>query len=101
MVTRHTTKGVTLQAYADIATDPGFTNRDRYRAIVVNLARRLHDLEPQACATVLKKRPELSHTPWDALLAAMAEHTALRDGHPVEPWMDEAARFVTSRGSPR
>ena len=93
MGTEHT-KGVTLQAYADLASNEEFTNRERYRAIVVNLPRRLFDLEPHACAAVLEQRPELSGTSWDALLAAVAEHTALRDGHPVHPWMHERARFV-------
>ena len=85
---------MTLESYAKLPTDTDWSDADLYRAIVVNLPRRLHDLDPRACAAVLKEPPPLTNTPWDALLAAVAEHTALRDGHGLQPWMDEPQRFL-------
>ena len=65
---------LTLETYARVATKPDWTDADRYRAIVCNLPRELHRLDTQTRRRVLEKAPSLTGTPWDALLAATAEH---------------------------
>lgn len=85
---------VTLDAYARLAQSPDYSDADICRAIVCNLPRRLHALEAPTRRRVLKKAPPLTGTPWDALLAATAEHIARRHGDPQEPWMDEPERFL-------
>ena len=87
-------EGVTLESYAAIMTAPDWTDADIYRAIVCNLPRRLHALSAEGRRAVLRQAPPLTGTPWDALLAATAEHVARRHGHRTEPWMDEPARFL-------
>ena len=86
---------VMLAGYARLATDSGWSDAERYRAIVCNLPRAMHGLDRQSRRAVLKKAPPLTGTPWDALLAAMAEHIAQRHGDPLEPWMNEPERFVS------
>ena len=71
-----------------------------YRAIVCNLPRTLHQLDASVQRQILKKAPPLQHTPWDALLAATAEHFAERHGHAPEPWMNERERFLDSPWMP-
>ena len=87
-------ESVTLDSYARLALRPDWTESDIYRAIVCNLPRRLHGLDAQARRKVLKRAPPLTGTPWDALLAASAEHVARRHADPPEPWMDEPERFL-------
>ncbi len=38
----------------------------------------------------------LTHTKWDALLAAMVEHLARLHGHEQPAWVDEPERFLDS-----
>ena len=85
---------LTLDHYASVATHPDWTDADRYRAIVCNLPRRLHGLDAQSRRRVLSSAPPLTGTPWDALLAATAEHVARRHADPLPPWMNEPERFV-------
>ena len=85
---------VTLDAYATLAGSPDWTDADIYRAIVCNLPRRLHALDAPTRRRVLTRAPPLTGTPWDALLAATAEHVARRHGDPLHPWMDEPERFL-------
>ena len=87
-------KPLTLDTYATLAESPDWTDAHIYRAIVCNLPRHLHALEVPTRRSVLKKAPPLTGTPWDALLAATAEHVARRHGDPLEPWMDEPERFL-------
>ena len=56
--------------------------------------RSAHPLHAQGGPYMLKRAPPLTGTPWDALLAATAEHVARRHGDPLEPWMDESERFL-------
>ena len=83
-----------LKAYADLIEDPESTPESIHRAIVCNLPRRLHAMSRGERRAALRDAPPLTHTPWDALLAATAEHVAQRHGDPLEPWMDESERFV-------
>ena len=85
---------VTLKSYAELPNHPDYTRADIYRAIVCNLPRQLHALDAPARRNVLQNGPPLTGTPWDALLAATAEHVASRHGDPLQPWMDEPERFV-------
>ena len=85
----------TLADYARLASEPEWTDTERYRAIVCNLPRAMHALDRQARREVLEGAPPLSGTPWDALLAASAEHIAQRHADPLQSWMNERERFVT------
>ena len=85
---------VTLATYAAVVEDPDWPDTDVYRAIVCNLPRRLHALDVAARRKVLAKAPPLTASPWDALLAATAEHVARRHGDPPPPWVDAPERFV-------
>ena len=85
---------VTLDAYARLADSPGWTDAEIYRAIVCNLPRRLHAMEAATRRAVLRRAPPLTGTPWDALLAATAEHVARRHAEPLEDWMNEPERFL-------
>ena len=91
---RADTERLTLEHYARVATAPDWTDAERYRAIVCSLPREMHALDPQARRGVLEKAPPLTGTPWDALLAATAEHVARRHADPLQPWMNEPERFV-------
>ena len=71
-----------------------------YRAIVCDLPRCLHQLDAETQQRILSRAPPLTHTPWDALLAAVAEHFAERHGHELEPWMNERERFVDTPWHP-
>ena len=73
---------------------PDWSEQDLYRAIVVNLPRQLQALDKDARRRVLAAPPPLTHTPWDALIAAVAEHVAMRDGLGIEAWMNAPERFV-------
>ena len=87
-------RAFTLATYAALAHEATWTRTDIYRAIVCNLPRRLHAMEPLARRHILRNGPPLTGTPWDALLAATAEHIAQRHGDPLQPWMDEPERFL-------
>ena len=85
---------LTLDDYARVAVQADWTDLDRYRAIVCNLPRRLRALDAHSRRRVLSSAPPLTGTPWDALLAATAEHVAQRHADPLQPWMNERERFV-------
>ena len=59
-----------------------------------DLPRAFHSLGLERQSRVLDNAPPLTGTPWDALLAAMAEHLAELHGHPTREWMDEPERFL-------
>ena len=62
--------------------------------LIHDLPRAFHSLGPEQQRSVLDNAPPLTGTPWDALLAAMAEHLAELHGHPTRKWMDEPERFL-------
>ena len=43
---------------------------------------------------MLRSRPHLTHTKWDAALGAVIEHTALVHGYEPPTWVDEPERFL-------
>ena len=44
----------------------------------------------------LAERVPLTHTRWDALLAAMVGHVACLHGHEAPAWVDKPERFLES-----
>ncbi len=64
------------------------------RAIVHDLPRRFHALSPERQREELARHVPLTHTRWDALIAAMVEHVAWLHGHPAPEWVDEPDRFL-------
>lgn len=93
MARTRTTPHLSLQDYAN-AVEQGWPEDDLGRAIIHDLPRRFHALSEDEQRRVLKNAPALTGTRWDALLAATAEHIGELHGHPVQPWMDEPARFL-------
>ena len=72
----------------------GWSEDDVGRAIVHDLPRRFHALSPERQREELARRVPLTHTRWDALIAAMVEHVAWLHGHPAPEWVDEPERFL-------
>ena len=87
-------QGPELAAYARLVGDPDWPEADLYRAIVCGMPRNLHAMDDERRCEVLSRAPPLTGTPWDAMIAAMAEHSADRHGHPHSAWMDEPERFL-------
>lgn len=67
---------------------------ERYRALMHDLPRPFHQLQPALQARALRDPAPLTGTDWDALLAAVVEHVARLHGHPVPAWAEEAERFL-------
>ena len=84
---------VSLADYAR-AVEAGWTKDELMRAILHELPRRLQRLGQSERGRVLAEAPPLTATPWDALLAATAEHVAGLHGLPPPAWTDEPARFL-------
>lgn len=84
---------LSLAHYAD-AIRSGWPACDLERAILHDLPRRFHGLPTAAQADVLAAAPPLTHTRWDALLAATVEHIARLHGHDLPAWIDEPERFL-------
>ena len=68
---------------------------DLKRAMLHDLPRRFHALSGAEQADVLRVAPSLTHSPWDALLAAVTEHVAALHGHALPRWLDEPERFLS------
>ncbi|MCY4351347.1 MAG: hypothetical protein OXC25_16020 [Thiotrichales bacterium] len=83
-----------LADYARLAQAKHLSADSIYRAIVCNLPRTLHQLDAETQRRILSKAPPLTATPWDALIAAVAEHFAERHGHEAPPWTNERERFL-------
>lgn len=64
------------------------------RLVIRDIPRRFHQLTYALQHKALADRPELTHTPWDALLAAVTEHIAMLHDHPVPTWCEERERFL-------
>ena len=82
-----------LETYAN-AVRSGWPAADLERAILHDLPRRFHGLPAEAQADVLATAPSLTHTRWDALIAAVTEHVARLHGHDLPAWIDEPERFL-------
>ena len=82
-----------LQDYGDAVAE-GWKQADLYRAIVHELPRLFHSLDHQAQREAINEAPELTGTPWDALIAAVVEHVATLHGHDVPAWVERPERFL-------
>ena len=89
-----------LADYAALAQRKDLSIDSIYRAIVCNLPRCLHQLDAETQRRILNKAPPLGRTPWDALLAAVAEHFAERHGHETPAWTNERERFLDTPWHP-
>ena len=67
----------------------GWPEHDIERVIVRGLPRHFHAQSRQTQTARLGERVPLTHTRWDALLAAMVEHLAQLHDHPVPAWVNE------------
>ena len=85
-----------MRSFADYAAGvaEGWSEDTLARMFIHDLPRAFHSLGPEQQRSVLDDAPPLTGTPWDALLAAMAEHLAELHGHPTREWMDEPERFL-------
>ncbi len=72
----------------------GWPEHDIERVIVRGLPRHFHAQSRQTQTARLGERVPLTHTRWDALLAAMVEHLAQIHDHPIPAWVDEPERFL-------
>ena len=85
----------TLDDYAAYMSRDERTEDERCRAILCDLPRQMRWVDHATRQAILDRAPALTHTKWDALLAAMAEHLARLHGHEHLAWMDEPERFHT------
>ena len=85
-----------MRSLADYAAGvaEGWSEDTLARMFIHDLPRTFHSLGPVQQSDILDDAPPLTGTPWDALLAAMAEHLAELHGHPTREWMDEPERFL-------
>ena len=85
----------TLVAYTEGVRE-GWPESDIERWIVCGLPRDFNVLNAAQQRAALAERVPLTHTRWDALLAAMVEHVAWLHGHERPAWVDEPERFLDS-----
>ena len=83
----------TLSAYVEGILQ-GWPEADIERWIVCGLPRDFNVLGKAEQREALAERVPLTHTRWDALLAAMVEHVAWLHGHERPAWVDEPERFL-------
>ena len=76
--------------------EAGWPEGDIERMIVCALPRNFQWRSAAEQREALTKRVPLTHTKWDALLAAMVEHVARLHGHERPAWVDEPERFLDS-----
>ena len=79
-----------------VGIEEGWPEGDIQRWIVCGLPREFLALSAADQRKVLAERVPLTHTKWDALLAAMVEHLARLHGHEQPAWVDEPERFLDS-----
>ena len=72
----------------------GWPETDIYRMVVHGLPRGFHARSVAEQREALAERVPLTHTKWDALLAAVVEHVARLHGHEPPAWVDEPERFL-------
>ena len=90
-----TGRGFSLSWYIE-GIAAGWPEGDIQRMIVCGLPRSFHALSAADQRAALAERVPLTHTKWDALLAAMVEHVASLHGHERPAWVDEPERFLDS-----
>ena len=89
-----------LADYARLAQRRDLSAEAIYRGVVWNLPRCLHQRGAETQRQILSKAPPRTATPWDALIAAVAEHSAERHGHEIPPWTNERERFLDTPWHP-
>ena len=96
--TRDAPTGLRRFSLADfvVGIEEGWPEGDIQRWIVGGLPREFLALSAADQRKVLAERVPLTHTKWDALLAAMVEHLARLHGHEQPAWVDEPERFLDS-----
>ena len=90
-----TGRGFSLSWYIE-GIAAGWPEGDIQRMIVCGLPRSFHALSAADQRAALAERVPLTHTKWDALLAAMVENVASLHGHEPPGWVDEPERFLDS-----
>ena len=90
-----TGRGFSLSDYIE-GIEAGWPEDDIYRWIVCGLPRNFVWRGAAEQRAALAERVPLTHTKWDALLAAMVEHVAWLHGHERPAWVDEPERFLDS-----
>ena len=74
--------------------DEGWPESDIYRIVVSGLPRGFCWRSSEVQRAALAERVPLTHTKWDALLAAVVEHVAWLHGLDRPAWVDESERFL-------
>ena len=87
--------GLSVADYIE-GVEAGWPEDDIGRIVVCGLPRGFVWRSAAEQRAALAERVPLTHTKWDALLAAMVEHLARLYGHEVPAWVDEPARFLDS-----
>ena len=82
-----------LQDYSDAVAE-GWKRADLYRAIIHELPRLFHSLDPEAQRQAIDGAPKLTGTAWDALIAAVVEHVAVLHSQDIPAWVQEPERFL-------
>lgn len=77
-------------ARAMVEETPGFA----HRLLVHGLPMRFHEASQADRRRILRQRPRLTGTKWDAFLAAVVEHIAQLHGLEPPAWIDEPGRFL-------
>ncbi len=86
-------RNVRIADYACVAAD-GCSDNWRLRALFTDLPRKLFSLPSERRPGALREPPELTGTPWDAMLAGLAEYLAHLHGQPAPAWSEEPRRFL-------
>ena len=76
--------------------EEGWGASDCYRFLISQMPRYFHGSTLEERVHALRRPPTLTHTCWDALLAAVTEHVCLTHRHPVPEWCHEAERTLDS-----
>ena len=74
--------------------EEGWDEISLYRLIVRQLQRSFHNGTHADRLAMLKNRPRMTGTKWDAVAAAVMEHAATTHGYPPPAWTEEPERFL-------
>ena len=83
-----------LSKLPNAVTSGDWTRRELFRRCMVEYPRCMHAATPEGRRLMLSRRPALTNTPWDAVVAASMEHSALLHGCDPPAWGDEPERFL-------
>ena len=72
----------------------GWSEGTLYRLIVKGIPREFHGASDQRRRQLVDAEPRLTGTKWDALLAAVVEHTTQMHGWKPPAWVHGPARFL-------